>query len=498
MKGFVNPLFWGLYALAFLYLVSATIGASGAITSSHFLWTVGVIASWRYAWQILHFIRGEIYKRKVFPKWRALADEAFKTGVGTPESVLVVVTSYQMTATENHQTYDALFKEAFDYSKRYGVPTTLVASVTDQGDADLVDSIFRLNDPPDQVSLITQLQAGTGKRDAIAAALRAGSARGIHQRGVTVLMDGDTELPKGSFEKSFPFFAIMPDVGAITLNNTAEVRGNRLTNDWYMMRFALRNLYMCSLSLSRKVLCLTGRFSVFRSEIITDEEMVNAIENDVIHHWRLGSIKCLTGDDKTTWYHCLKNQWSMIYLPDTPVICVEELPPGGFFKASSSLMTRWFGNMLRNSDRSIMLGPKRMGFFTWWCLIDQRLSIWTAISGPVVATIFVVAGRAEILLAYGSFVLFTRFVQSVNVAYQGGTMTPYVPFLLLHQQLVGAAIKIYILFRLDRQKWTRQAIATGPQVNNLLSQQGFGAALNLITVVTFVCLMSIVSGVVKI
>jgi len=497
MRRFVDSVLWTAYFLAFVYFVSATIGASGGITTTNFIWTVGIIATWRYSWQILHFIRGEIYKHRVFPKWRALADEAAATGIGIPSSVLVVVTSYRMSAADNHQTYAALFDEANHYSRAHDVPTTLIASVTDQGDADMVDAIFRMREPPQQVSLITELQAGTGKRDAIAAALRAGKARSAYHDGVVILMDGDTEVPRGVFAKTFPFFAIMPDVGALTLNNQAQVRGNCLTNDWYTMRFALRNLYMCSLSLSRKVLCLTGRFSVFRSSVALDDEMINAIENDIVHHWRLGDIKCLTGDDKTTWYQCLKDQWAMIYLPDTPIICVEELPPGGFGKASINLMTRWFGNMLRNSDRSIALGPKHMGFFTWWCLVDQRLSIWTAISGPVMAIIFVLTGHPEILLAYFSFVFFTRFVQSVNVAYQGGVITPSIPFLLLHQQITGAMVKIYVMFRLDRQKWTRQSISTGSTTRKFLSQNTFGAALNFVTVLGFICLMSIVSGAVS-
>ena len=497
MRRFVDPALWAAYGLGFVYFVSATIGASGGITATNFLWTIGIIATWRYSWQILHFVRGEIYKYRVFPKWRALADEAAATGLGIPSSVLVVVTSYKMTAADNHQTYAALFEEAIAYSRAKNVPTTIVASVTDQGDADLVDSIFRMHEPSDQIYLITQLQAGTGKRDAIAAALRAGKSRATYHDGVVILMDGDTEVPRGVFAKAFPFFAIMPDVGALTLNNHAQVRGSKMTNDWYTMRFALRNLYMCSLSLSRKVLCLTGRFSVFRSQVALDEKMINAIENDIVHHWRLGDIKCLTGDDKTTWYQCLKDQWSMIYLPDTPIICVEELPPGGFGKASINLMVRWFGNMLRNSDRSIALGPSRMGFFTWWCLVDQRLSIWTAISGPVMAIIFVATGHGEILFAYFSFVFFTRFIQSLNVAYQGGVMTPWIPFLLLHQQITGALVKIYVMFRLDRQKWTRQAITTGPKVNKLWSQNSFGAALNVVTVLVFVCVMSLMSGVVS-
>ena len=157
---------------------------------------------------------------------------------------------------------------------------------------------------------------------------------------------------------------------------------------------------MSSLSLSRRVLCLTGRFSVFRANVALDTAFIDRLQVDILNHWRLGKLPMLTGDDKSTWYHCLKDGWAMIYLPDTYVSCMEELPKGGFLNASARLMQRWFGNMLRNSDRAILLGPRRMGLFTWWCLVDQRLSMWTSLTGPIFLTFFLLQGQWVALPAY--------------------------------------------------------------------------------------------------
>lgn len=483
---------WTVYGLTFLVLLALTLSAAGDVLGHHLVWSVGAIAAWRYSWQALHFARSQAYQRVHFPALRRLADKA-ADAEESPPPLGVVVTSYRMSARENYATYAALFSEVIGY----GAPAAIVASVTDDGDAALVHQIFRELAPPDHVQLIAQRQAGTGKRDAMAAALSA--LQRVHPGdGVVVLMDGDTVVTPGLFERCTPFFRLMPDLGALTTNNSAEVKGTQLAKDWYAMRFALRNMYMSSLSLSRRVLCLTGRFSMFRADIALSPDFVEAIRADTIRHWRLGTIRLLTGDDKSSWYHCLKNDWAMIYLPDTTVRCLEELPAGGFLRGAPRLMQRWFGNMLRSSDRALALGPRGMGLFTWWCLVDQRLNMWTSISGPVFALLFVLDGKPEAVLAYFTFILFSRFVQTVNVAVHGGRMTPWVPLLLLHQQFVGALIKISVMFHLDRQKWTRQNIGTQTGKRRLFSQDAYGTMLNAMSIVMFLSFLTALALVVTV
>lgn len=448
---------WAVYLTLFLVFVAITLSLSPLQSKTAVIMPLGLIASWRYGWQTIHFLRAERYKHRVFPKWRRKADRIAADPASSPEHIGVVITSYRMSAVENFEVYSALFQEL----KAFGAPATVVASVTDDGDARLIHQIFETALMPAQIDLVTQLQLGTGKRDAMSTALRALRVAADTADGIVILMDGDTVVPRGVFERTCSFFRLMPDVAALTINNRAVVRGGSFARTWYAMRFALRNLYMSSLSLSLRVLCLTGRFSMFRATVAYDPRFIRRIERDTLNHWRLGQLQMLTGDDKSTWYHCLKDGWAMIYLPDTYVTCLEELPKGGFLTASAKLMQRWFGNMLRNSDRSIALGPKRMGLFTWWCLVDQRLSMWTSLTGLLFLTFFLVRGELVALPAYLAIIMFTRAIQTLNVAHQGGIPSPLVPLLLLHQQIIGSLIKIEVLFHLNRQKWTRQDITSG-------------------------------------
>ena len=475
---------WILYAAVLLIAISITADAASTLPVHTVAWPLGLFATWRYGWQGLHFIRAETYKRRRFPAWRHKADELGADKEFQPQHVGVVVTSYQISARENYEVYARLIVELI----AFGAPSTVVASVTDDGDARLIHQIFREHNPPSHIKLMTQLQAGTGKRDAMQKALRALQRLGEDEQGVVILMDGDTVVTSGLFDKTFSFFKLMPDLGALTVNNDAEVRGGPIARTWYSMRFALRTLYMSSLSLSRKVLCLTGRFSIFRAEVALDDSFIRRVGQDDFDHWRLGPVRMLTGDDKSTWFHCLKNGWAMIYVPDAYVRCLEDMPGGGFLNASARLMRRWFGNMLRNSDRSIALGPRKMGFFTWWCLIDQRLSMWTSLSGPVFVAFFLANGRLAIVPAYVAVVLTTRFIQTLNVAYHGGVASPLVPFLLLHQQFVGSALKIHVLFHLDRQEWTRQKISTRARGADAAANIAYGDALKFISIIMFISL----------
>ncbi|MCA8892753.1 glycosyltransferase [Hyphomonas sp.] len=476
---------WFAYITAFLFLLAVTLSQSPVREVDHIVLPLGFLATWRYGWQLTHFLRAEHYRNTVFPRLRRQARTVAADPSTLPEHIGVVVTSYQMSASENFGVYSSLFQEL----AAYGVPATVVASVTDDGDARLIHQIFDEAQLPGHIDLITQLQLGTGKRDAMAAALRALQRSNEAGDGIVILMDGDTVVTPGLMERTCPFFTMMPDLAALTVNNTAEVRGSGLAQAWYAMRFALRNLYMSSLSLSGRVLCLTGRFSVFRANIALDAEFIDRLQLDILNHWRLGKLPMLTGDDKSTWYHCLKDGWAMIYLPDTYVSCMEELPKGGFLSASARLMQRWFGNMLRNSDRAILLGPRRMGLFTWWCLVDQRISMWTSLTGPVFLTFFLLQGRWIALPAYLSVVLATRFIQTINVVHQGGLASPLVPLLLLHQQFVGSFVKIQVLFHLDQQSWTRQNITHGTAAVQQLRTSMFGDWLKGLVITIFICSM---------
>ena len=75
---------------------------------------------------------------------------------------------------------------------------------------------------------------------------------------------------------------------------------------WHELRFAQRHQLMSSMGLSRRLLAMTGRMSIYRGSVATDPGFIEAIEDDHLDHWRLGRIKLLTGEDKSTWFWLLR------------------------------------------------------------------------------------------------------------------------------------------------------------------------------------------------
>ena len=148
----------------------------------------------------------------------------------------------------------------------------------------------------------------------------------------------------------------------------------------------------------------------------------------------------------------------MLYLPDVRVVTIEHPPARWLLPAATQLMLRWFGNMLRTSSRAIALGPRRIGGFTWWCLIDQRVSMWTPLIGPIVALIFVLGKSAIFLYTYLLWVGMTRLVQALLLLTARPRLSGLYPPLIYFGQVYGALVKTYVMFRLDRQRWTRQNI----------------------------------------
>lgn len=458
--------------------------------SRQFILIIGLIGLWRYSWAATHLVRATIYKSFRFPAYRAAADALGDEG--RVPHLYVLVTSYRMESEVNAAVYTALLNEAIDY----GVPTTIVAAVTDDADEELLQALFDRLAPPPGVELVLMRQDGTGKRAAVAGALLAFSRRMPPPGSVVVFMDGDVVLPPGTLRRSLPFFALMPDLGGLTTDGRGITSGSNWTKEWFDMRFAQRHLLMCSLALSRRVLVLTGRYSIIRADLATRRDFIDIVENDSIEHWRFGRFQFLTGDDKSTWFWLLRNGWTMLYLPDVQVRSFETLPTPSLVASSIRLMTRWFGNMLRNNGRAIALGPRRMGLFVWWTLIDQRLSMWTSLTGPVFAIFASVVVSPLLLWVYLLWVMLTRLLQAAIIGVLRGRFSPYFPPLLYYTQVVGSIIKIYVSFRLDRQSWTRQGIhgIRGGSVFQVWLRERVSGYVNLVAMGVFLLAMALGSN----
>ncbi len=112
--------------------------------------------------------------------------------------------------------------------------------------------------------------------------------------------------------------------------------------------------------------------------------------------------------------------------------------------------------MLRNGQRAIALGPRKVGFFIWWCLIDQRLAMWTAIAGIVAMGTAGVFISPLAFYAFLVWVLLTRLCFSIILFYHARRIDMTFPFILYANQLTLAFVKIYIVFRLPFQRWANR------------------------------------------
>lgn len=424
--------------------------------SESFILAIGIIGAWRYSWWFVQAARSVWFNRHVFPRLRREADAI--GNVERPDAIYVLCTSYRIEADVTFAVYDALVREAKDY----GVPTTIFAAIADRSDVDVLDHVMEEHGRPEHVEMVYMFQKGDGKRSAMAEVLRAISRRMPTRRSLAVLMDGDVRMEPGTFPRTMPFFLARPDLGALTTNNSAIVSGGDVTKEWYDLRYAQRHLVMSSMALAERLLVLTGRYSVFRADLATDPGFIDLVANDHISHWRFGTFKFLSGDDKSTWFWLLKNGWKMLYVPDVTVSGFEELPDRTrFFQSTVDLMRRWYGNMLRTSGRAIALGPRPMGWFTWWSLIDQRLSMWTTMIGPTVAIMLTLFVRPSFIFAYVLWILFTRSIATLILGWQRGRLSLLWVPLLYYNQIVGAVLKTWVSFRFNRQKWSRQGISAG-------------------------------------
>ena len=486
-------------ALYLLTLLALAVQAPAAVWSpgtGAFIFVLGWIGVWRWSWGALHLCRSLWYRRLVFPRWRAQADrlgDEATAGELVAGEVFLVITSYRIPA----ETSIAVFTAAIAEAVRYPSPVTLVAAVVEMADQRLVKDLFRHLAPPPRVRLILVRGRATGKREALARALRAVSRCAPRQDAVVVVQDGDAVLPPGCLARTLPFFRLLPSIGALTTDEDCLVpTGGRVMHAWHRLRYAQRHLLMSSLALSHRLITLTGRMSAYRAAIATDPGFVDLIANDSLDHWRYGRLPLLTGEDKSAAYWLLARGVPSLYVPDVTVLTIEQPPARYLLGASTALMLRWFGNMLRASGRCLALGPFRVGWFVWWCLVDQRISMWTPLVGPIAAALLAVFLSPAFLYAYLLWVMVTRLLQSLVLLTARPAISGLWPPLLYYTQLYGALVKTWVLFRLDHQRWTRQQIdltpALSPGQARLRAVTSLG--LHLLALATLVAAVALSTG----
>ena len=455
---------------------------------------IGIIGMWRYAWAAINFVRALLYLYIVYPKMRRNADKNYAKA-GYTARAFFLTTTYKIETAVTLRVYRELFAAA----RSYPSGAIIVASVVDMADQRFIQNIYDVSAAKNaNVSLEFVRIPGTGKRDALACGIAAITKWQPSNQDVVIFVDGDSCVPLDIIDRVVPFFAGDPRVGALTTDELCETKGSPLFQDWYALRFSQRQMVMCSLGLSRRVLTLTGRMSVFRGDVVADPTFLEQVQKDEIEHWRLGNVKFLTGDDKSTWFWLLKNKYHMLYLPDVASLSMEGQPKDGFIESAQTLMVRWFGNTMRNNARSLALSPAKIGYFTWWSILDQRLSMWTTLTGPISVLLGTLFVDPFIIVVYASWIMFSRYVYCLLLTIFRESFPISYPFIAYFNQIYGSVMKTWVFFRLDRQKWTRQAISVsgGGSDRTILVRQASSIYMQGLCFAGVITIVALLSGVI--
>ncbi len=408
----------------------------------------GAIGIWRYSWWLNHLIRSLLYRCIIFPRRRMKADDLWRSG-WRPNCIFVMMTTYNELPETTEKVLQTLLDECHDV----GVPVKLFVGTGAPVDEHIITQFFFKHKPriPFEVHIVRQKLPG--KRYAIGETLREIIKNGLETNDPVIFMDGDTFFVSGCLRRCLPFFQLYPKMQALTTYETAIVKNGPLwLKKWLDMRFAQRDLTMQSYALSDKILTLTGRMSIFRGHHLLEPAFIDIVEHDHLKDWLWGDYRFLSGDDKSTWYYLLKHKADMFYIPDASTVTIEYIHGSAVNRMIENLR-RWNGNTLRNGARAIALGPRTVGYFIWWCLIDQRLAVWTMLWGHMITV--VLALTVTPLFIYVTFVWIaaTRFCMSLILYKHARRIDISFPFLMYISQLAGMFVKIYILFRLPQQRW---------------------------------------------
>jgi glycosyltransferase Alg8 len=417
-------------------------------------YVIGILGVWRYSWWFNHWARAKIYEKVAYPRMAARAKEVWDSG-WRPRHIHIQMTTFR----EHREISETVIRGLVQQIREAGVPATLWLGSSELADEIKIANHLKLVGGDCDITLRIIRQNQPGKRVAIALILRAMSRANVPKDDIVVFMDGDFVLHSGCLVKCLPLFAIDPGLHALTTDEHVIVKGPWWMTPWLNMRFAQRRLAMQSHALSGRVLTLTGRMSCFRAEHITKHEFIRLQEADYLNHWLWGTFRFLSGDDKSTWYTLLKYGVRMTYVPDASGTTIEVVEGNGYRRMVENLR-RWSGNMLRNGARAIALGPTKMPFFIWWCLIDQRLAMWTMLFSPMLAVAGALKVGAAFFGAYVIYIAITRMMLSIVLFTYAREVDLNYAWTLYTNQLLNAAVKVYMLWRLSKQRWANRGNQT--------------------------------------
>ncbi|MGD1884924.1 MAG: glycosyltransferase [Paracoccaceae bacterium] len=438
--------------MVLLWLLANVPNRFGNPSTLHVTVVLGTLGLWRFGWWFTHALRAQVYAKTRWPGMRRRADKLWNEG-WRPKRLHIQMTTYYEEPSITKRVIGSILGQI----RQEKIPTTLYIGTGSAYDELIIREFletYAQDIPDDLAELVFIRQNQPGKRMAIGLILRAICRSGASPDDLVIFMDGDALYGPDVMRKTLSMFGADPELQALTTDEEVICYGPQWIAKWLDMRFAQRRLAMQSHALSGRVLTLTGRMSVFRGQHILDEKFIRTIEADHLNHWLWGNFRFLSGDDKSTWYHLLGRGAKMTYVPDATVYTIEVIKENGLMRMVQNFR-RWSGNMLRNGARAIALGPGAMPFFIWWCIVDQRLAMWTMMVSPVMAVL-----GSMILPGYFwnciIWVLFSRVVLCLFLFGYSRRADMTWPFILYLNQVINASVKIYMIFHLSKQKWSNR------------------------------------------
>ncbi len=452
--------------------------------------SLGALGIWRFGWWFTHAVRAEIFARAIFPKMRRRADAVWRSG-WRPGRLHIQMTTYYEEPAITRRVIGSILGQI----RREGIPTTLWIGTGSSYDEEIITAFVRTHGADVDADLVFLRQNQPGKRMAIGMILRAMNRAGVRPDDLVIFMDGDAVYGIDVLEKTCSMFGADSDLHALTTNEEVICYGPDWIQSWLSMRFAQRRLAMQSHALSRRVLTLTGRMSVFRARFITDERFIRTIEADHLDHWLWGRFRFLSGDDKSTWYYLLSKRAKMTYVPDACVYTIEQIEGSGAGRMVQNFR-RWSGNMLRNGSRAIALGPRVAVPFIWWCLVDQRIAMWTMLVSPTMAVLSVFVAPIYLLNCL-IWIVLSRLILCLFLFRYARKPDMKWPFILYFNQIINASVKVYMIFHLSKQKWSNRGNQSAGGGTALIDRVKNAVALSqmITTVVAFVTGLAVYIGV---
>ena len=107
-----------------------------------------------------------------------------------------------------------------------------------------------------------------------------------------------------------------------------------------------------------------------------------------------------------------------------------------------------------------------------YVLYDQRVSMWTCLMGLSASVVAGLLFGIQYLLLYLFWVLLSRTLVTLLFFFAKHPVHPMYPFVLYCNHIVVSVMKVYTMFHMDQQSWTRQKTTLS---NGSVS---FDAALN--------------------